>query len=228
MPYHLNSSNVATVFVYFLLQVCGKDWQYIDVRLKSLQPNGIVYLSEGSLLTIYCGSVSPVTWSFLSFTENYWGPIVNRHLKKYRSIQLNNLKLNDSGHYNCHGMNGSARFVVNVQVQVLFNRSYGLSGLVIPSWVEVPENGSVTLQCDSEGPVEWKTSHFHQVRRKIEGKTLTLYNLQTKHSGRYMCRGRMRYPFKVRNPKRNRVFHSSAVVIVDGTVRYTGLNQGHN
>ncbi len=219
MVNHFDGHKVLIVLTYFLFKVSGNDWQYIDVQPESLQPTGIVHLFEGASLTIYCGSASPAYWSF----DSYRWPVVNRHSIEYRSIKLNNLEIKDSGTYYCYGTNADTRFVEDVQIAVFLNRSYGLSGKVIPSWVEIPENGSVTLFCDSAGPLEWKSLHFHGMQKKIEGKTLTLYNLQKHHSGRYICRGIIYYS----NNKRRSIFHNSATIIVDGIVRYIGLNQAN-
>ena len=101
---------------------------------------------------------------------------------------------------------------------------------MVPSWVEISAGGSVTLLCGSDGPVERFSVHISHQDKLIKNKTLTLFNLQRKHSGQYFCRGTQYERYQQwsvhddyddhRDDEEFRplVFHAYSMVIVDGVV----------
>ncbi len=85
---------------------------------------------------------------------------------------------------------------------------------VIPSWVEVKEGNSITLRCwGSITPVEWAGVHFDNQTKSIDNNSITLYNLQKEHSGRYFCGG-----IKTNSDLKKTVFHDYAVILVDSFI----------
>ncbi len=200
-----------SISYFILISFCStyiyaKDWQRISVYLKSIIPNDIIIYEESSV-TVYCGSTSPVNWSFVpivGFSERL--PISARHQIGYKNISLLNLRYSESGMYTCDGMYGN-----NVFQQHLFilARLFPDIGQVIPNWIEAPLGSVVSLICGSMAQPEWFSLNLRNQSYRTAGKTLILSNLQAEDSGPYMCRG-FRYNLKV--------FHSTAQVIVDGYV----------
>ena len=80
-------------------------------------------------------------------------------------------------------------------------------GTLLPSWVEVTAGSQVTLTCGSLNQVEWFSVHLHELEKTFYQDKVILYRLQKEHSGRYFCRG---------TNSVNNIFHSSAVIIVNG------------
>ncbi len=184
-----------------------RDWQRIQVYLGIITPYGGANLMVGDSITVYCGSLSAASWSYYLPTEYSIQPVSGRHYVGYRSIKLINLLNNDTGIYVCQGNYRRSYFSIKFSVKVWQNVP---NGLVVPSWVEVSGGSSVTLTCGSITPVMWFSAHYNNQKKTVIGNTLTLHNLQGKHSGYYSCRGTLN------QDGRMTIFHSSSRVIVDG------------
>ncbi len=184
-----------------------RDWQRIQVYLGIITPYVGANLMVGDSITVYCGSLSAASWSYYLPTEYSIQPVSGRHYVGYRSIKLINLLNNDTGIYVCQGNYRRSYFSIKFSVHVWQNVP---NGLVVPSWVEVSGGSSVTLTCGSITPVMWFSAHYNNQKKTVIGNTLTLHNLQGKHSGYYSCRGTLN------QDGRMTIFHSSSRVIVDG------------
>ncbi len=209
------------LFIYYQTNaILGKKWRQIDVLPRSAIPK-VAHLLEGNSITVYCGSSTQVNWTFIKLYDpdpafNYsHEPVSKRHSKKWKKIKLNRLLANDSGHYYCHGSYQDVNFEAIFCVQVYKEAQYGQ---VLPSWVEVPEYGVVTLTCKSVLPPKWSSKHYKYQKKIVKGDKITLSELRPKHSGRYGCQGTR--PRIIRYFDEYESFHSSAVVIVDSEVRF--------
>ena len=201
--------------------VYRKNWREITLFLEDVVPPRIDVFENASVI-FYCGSLSAVSWSLKPIlTDNLMPssrryPVSTRHLKGIKTITLVNLLSNDSGMYYCKGTGKNKTFVRMFYVKVWGNVRYGK---VIPNWVEVTEGNSVTLTCGSVKPVLWTSVHFDVQNKSFQGNSLTLYNLEKDHSGRYMCRGVVQHKLKKYDwSSTNNIFHSWAIIIVDGFV----------
>ncbi len=203
-----------SISYFILISFCStyiyaKDWQRIPVYLKSLTPDDVM-IFEGCSVTVYCGSTSPVNWSYVPILEDdpisETFPISTRHQIGYKNISLLNLGYNESGMYTCNGMYGNNVFQ---QSLFIFARLFPEIGLVLPNWNEAPLGSVVSLICGSMAQPEWFSLNLRNQSYRTAGKILILSNLQAEDSGPYICRG-FRYDLKV--------FHSTALVIVDGYV----------
>ncbi len=204
---------MALVFVlqiYFIASSTCEDWQTINIYNKMVVPNRI-YTIENSSVTIYCGSSSPVYWAH-HFNGPYWPNIEDRHTLGTNQITLNKLLQRDSGFYYCNGVHEGQAFNVSA-LMIVYDRVP--KSKVVPNWVEVLEGSSVTLYCGNS--VEWFSVNFGSQNKTIRNNTLTLYNLRKKHSGQYVCRGVDR--FKMSRHPFTSVFHSVALIVVEGVVR---------
>ncbi len=183
------------MFTYISRSVFGKNWDSILVFPTFVKPDRLKVLEESSV-TVYCGSSSAVYWSFVSIQDGFYAlghltSLSAQHLQRNRSLTLNNLLLRDSGMYYCNGTYSNRKFVAPLPVWVKESPEYGS---VYPNWVEAPVNGSVILTCGSLEPVMWFSVHWRYLQKHVGNNSVTLYNLQKEHSGRYVCRGVM-YPF---------------------------------
>ncbi len=59
---------------------------------------------------------------------------------------------------------------------------------VLPTWVKTTAGSSVTLICNSLNDTEWLGVNIENQDKTLEGNTITLRNIQIKHSGNYYCR----------------------------------------
>ncbi len=205
-----------SISYFILISFCStyiyaKDWQRIPVYLNSLTPDGLT-INEGSSVTVYCGSTSPVNWNFVPLLEDgsisETLPISTRHLIGYKNISLLNLDFSESGMYTCDGMYGNNVFQ---QSLFIFARLFPDIGQVLPNWKEAPLGSVVSLICGTTKQPEWFSLNLRNqsYRTALKQSKLILSNLQAENSGPYVCRG-FRYDWKV--------FHSTALVIVDGYV----------
>lgn len=203
----------------------GKGWGYlINVLPKTVEPSGPVTIFERSSLRMYCGSTTLVNWTYIAFFTHTEKPIVNRHSIGYNTVKLSNLNTDDSGRYYCHGTYKNETFKVGTIIVVLYKVAGGVKGYVVPSWIEVSTNSTVTLTCGSEKSVEWFSLQLHNMQKRITLNMLTLHNIQVKHSGRYICRGvEYRHNLSGMIKEGFSVFHSSAIVLVDGIQHYIGI-----
>ncbi len=223
-------SLVFVLQMYLIASSNGKNWGIIDIYNRMVIPNK-VYRTENSSVTIYCGSSSPVSWMYLPVipSNGVQVPDFRRHTTGMKQITLNKLLWTDSGIYYCKGTHEGQAFIVHTVVLV----HNGIpKKKVVPNWVEVSEGSSVALTCGSYSPVEWFSLNFRSQNKIIRYNTLTLYNLKKKHSGRYICRGKSN-KVRLRGVRIRRhyysVFHSEALVIVEGVVRRVNtLKPGNN
>ncbi len=214
-------------FTYCVISNSANEMWQIDVPYSEVVPD-IIKVLENSSVTIYCGSTSPVHWMYagknLDLISRY-EPLLPKHLQSPKQLTLHNLSRSDIGFYSCLGTNGDTIFSTLFYV-IVFNSSIPKT-IMVPSWVEISAGGSVTLLCGSDGPVEWFSVHISHQDKLIQNNTLTLFNLQRKHSGQYFCRGTQyeRYQqwsvdddYDDHREFRSLVFHAYSNVIVDGVV----------
>ncbi len=215
----IHQGELILFFYCKVVAVSGKNWQQIEVQPKSMLPRTVT-LFQSSSVTLYCGTTSLASWSFFSLRDYLQTPIPSRHVKYYNKITLKDLTVEDSGSYYCTGTFRNKTFIDNTYLVVLLCEPNSVPPYIVPSWVEVPLNGSLTLLCGSVTPVEWFSSSFQSVQKSLERNKLKLYNLQKEHSGEYICRGTHKTPPHVSDNKQLSLFHTTAVVIVDGKVNY--------
>ena len=215
------------LFIQFFLLVYdtlvgGKNWHVRELFLRSVDPK-YVTVPEKSAVNIYCGSSSPVNWTY---TQSGLHPAISevsitvhsKHLIGYKTIMLIHLLQKDSGDYCCLGKDRNVYFRVCSLVSVV--KSVPL-GSVIPSLAEVLEGGSVTLQCGSEYPVEWFSLQYQNQNKTVQNNFLTLYNLRKEHSGPYLCRGTKLTITQIPFISQARLiqFHQTALIFVGSTVK---------
>ncbi len=193
------------IYIYYISFVSGRNWER-KLHLRSVLPRAVIVL-EGTPVTAYCGSSSPVNWTFFSFNTNIRGrhtSLHHKHLVGYKNITLVDLVERDSGLYYCHGtyLNSSFQKFIKVNVKSRMPRNQ-----IVPSLIEVSIGSAVTLKCGSEKRVEWFGAHIQKQNRSIGRNSLTLYNMQKQHSGLYICRGYTNF-----------IFHSSSTVFVGSLV----------
>ncbi len=193
---HLKFNFVILSNCYF--NTLCKDWRRIVVVLESLKPE-LALVNVGNSITLHCGSRMAVTWTFSSDVI----PIYQESSSTLPDLTLNNLEEQNSGSYTCQGTNFMAKSLL--VVAPLDSHYY----TVIPTWTETTEGNSVTLTCSSMKGIEWFGVHLHNINKSLNGNTLTLHNLQRKHSGNYYCRN-VNYDKEIR--------HSKARIIVDSYV----------
>ncbi len=188
---------VILINCYFNIK-CREDWRKIKVPLGSIEPDTAM-VNEGNSITFHCGSRMAVTWTFSS--DNI--PMNQKKSTSLQDLTLFDLEEQNSGSYYCNGANFTAKSFLIVLPHASAHR-------VTPSWIETAEGSSVTLTCSGMKGVEWFGVHLHNQSKSLNDNTLTLHNLQRKHSGLYYCRNKMNYQGKVT--------HSNARLIVDGYV----------
>ncbi len=189
--------------------VVGRNYSVIDLLFQRMAPPNGATVFEGATINVYCGSSSPVNWTFHHNYDirprNIGLPVSNRHIKGDKNITLVHLEVNDSGDYYCHGMANNEHFSIQIYIEVT---RIVIVGIVIPNWVEAEEGSSATLHCGSVKRVMWNGVHLSSQNKTIRGNIITLYNLKKEHSGRYFCRG-----FDMEG-----IFQESAYVLVDAYV----------
>ncbi len=209
MQNYFVSTWIPYLVITSLTSVLCSNWRKIELLLLHISPPNGAIVFQGSTVNVYCGSTSPVNWTFHHNYElaNYdiGLPISNRHIKGDKNITLVYLKIEDTGDYYCHGLADNHYFISQIYIEVV---SVAIIGEVIPNWVEVKEGSSVTLTCGSVKPVEWFSVNIEPQNKTIQGNTITLHNLKKEHSGRYLCRG----------IDGEIVFHISSVILVDSYV----------
>ncbi len=168
------------------------------VPLGSIEPDFAI-VKVGNSITLHCGSRMAVTWTFSS--DNI--PIYQENSSTFQDLTLYNIKEQDSGRYICEGTYFMAKsLLVVLPLDSLYY-------MVIPTWIETTEGGSVTLACRSMKGTEWFGVHLHNLNKSLNGNTLTLHNLQRKHSGNYYCRN-VNFDSQIK--------HTKARIIVDSYV----------
>lgn len=205
------SDSLVCLFYYVNLVYCGNSWHIIEVGSAQVRPSH-VEIREGTPVRAYCGSMSEITWTYNSkCVEIPQCPSValdKRHLLGLKKVTFIDLKVNDTGYYTCHGDDYGVPFTAFIFIEVQRQAKYGQ---ILPTWIEVPVGGSVTMTCGSLKPVKWISVHIEDQNKTVDGNTLIIHNLLRKHSGRYLCRG-------VTDLKK--VFHVYALVIVNGVVEF--------
>ncbi len=190
---------------------CNRDWRRIEVYLGSIVPSDVIVPERGEVIA-RCGSLSPVEWSYSPrrlLRDNFRPPVSRRHRRGHKMIKLTKLTVRDSGFYYCHGTTNESSFQNSLMVTVTNEVP---DEIVSPSRVEVSRGKSVTLTCGSVKPVEWISVNYYQQKKSIADNSLILHRLQKKDSGLYYCRGLDGFW--------NRIFHTSATIIVDGYVKH--------
>ena len=225
---------MSTSGCYFAAIMFGKYWVVIVIHSLSIIKNtNIVYclnrrklnlflgkilpdfaiIFENNNLTLYCGSSSPVNWSFVQISgSDLESPVPGGHPVGYKNITLVNLQEEDSGYYYCRGYIDYLPFTERSFVIVVRTSS---SGFVVPNWVEVREGTSVSLTCGSLKIAEWYSVNFYKQNTSIVGNTLTLHSLQKEHSGRYFCRG---VRSTARTMGKKSMFHDFALILVESDI----------
>ncbi len=174
-------------------------WLRIKVRLGSIVPNAVV-VKGGQMVTLHCGSSSPVEWIFPRHVN-----VSKRCVQFGNSITFKNLQKADTGIYHCAGeLSVGESFYKASSIRIANNL---IPGTVLPSRVEATEGSSVVLECGSIKPVKWIGLQLY-VHNSPNNK-LILEQLKKSSSGPFMCIGV--------NDKRE-VFHQVVKVIVDGFV----------
>lgn len=190
--------------------VCSSNWNLRKLYLRSIIPRSVTVF-ERHAVTVYCGSSNPVHWTISSYPlmphREIGDPVHSRHSIKNKEITLFYLLEKDTGYYNCHGTYENSPFLKHSKITVVKEVP---QGQVVPSLVETSQGSSVTLTCGSSKPAEWFSAHFHNQSIIAEGIKVTLHNLRKEHGGHYVCRG-------YKQPE-NIIFHSSAIIFVDGIV----------
>lgn len=202
------SWSTQTLLYITLSSIYCQNWQKIDLPFGHISPPFAVLALKGTTLKIYCGSSSPVNWTYLNYEMHSIErdvPVSSKHKKGYKSISLFNLQETDTGDYYCHGMINKVSFSLHVYVAVLDRK---VTGQIIPSWIELRGGESITLTCGSDKPVEWYGVDINTQNKSVQANNITLYNLSGQHSGRYFCRG---YDGES-------LFHATAMVLVDSFV----------
>ncbi len=159
--------NYMCMYCYQKCSVFGqRDWRHILVLAYHVYPH-LVELLEGMKVKLYCGSSSPLNWSFtrLNWSSNWDGGV-------WLNIPLLTLGrtytfMNDSGLYNCFGKYDYVLFFHFSSVKVY---TEVLRGQVLPNWMVTSEGDSVILSCGSIKPVEWFSAHFHSQNITLESK----------------------------------------------------------
>ena len=183
--------NIITVTSLSLLLVLGKDWRKIDVFHRQIVPSNLS-VTEGVIVKAYCGSLSPVRWSFWPFTPSTSGYInlLVKHDIDSNSVQLNNLRINDSGILTCHGEYESENHIYGFHLHIVIKvKRYAEYGEILPTYADVPVGYTVILSCGSITPVEWFGATLQDQKKIVDDKAITLLDLQREHSGLYLCRG---------------------------------------
>ncbi len=120
------------------------NYEYIDVHYKEVVPHSIEAL-ENSTVTFYCGSSSPVRWTFIDdWSDDVSQLLLKKHLQGPKQITFKNIGINDTTIYYCNGTYGSETF--SVQFILTVYKSAPIA-TVVPDWVEVVAGGSITLSC---------------------------------------------------------------------------------
>ncbi len=186
------------------------NYGHIDVHYKEVVPHSL-YTLENSTVTFYCGSSSPVRWTFLDHrSEDVRQLLLEKHQQGPKQITFNNAGVSDSGLYYCNGTYGSENFSIQFNLNVYKSTQ---KAMLVPNWVEVVAGGSITLSCGSDAPVEWFSRYMLYQDKVAQNNALTLFNLYRKHSGKYVCRGILKLITLTM------VFHRTAIVYVNSTVR---------
>lgn len=209
--------NFFSLVIYISPFASSKDWRKVSVYLGHMKPP-YASVFENTPVTIYCGSTSKVTWEYrpqIGSSINRTAffiidriAVPKRHLQENKKITLVKLTRDDSGLYSCKGKTGMlmGTFIREMELKVYKEVP---NALVLPTRIEVSAGSTVTLRCGSLKPVEWFSVHFRVQNKSMIGNTLTLYNLNKKHSGRYVCRG------SGANTEGVFVFHRDSIIIVD-------------
>uniref|UniRef100_A0AAR2KJU5 Ig-like domain-containing protein n=1 Tax=Pygocentrus nattereri TaxID=42514 RepID=A0AAR2KJU5_PYGNA len=145
----------------------------------SISPSGEIV--EGSSVTLTCSSdgnppVKMYTW-FKGSTPVGEG----------KTYSIPNIRSEDSGEYTCQSRNDlGERRSTDLQINVLYPPK-SVSVSISPSG-EIVEGSSVTLTCSSDGnpPVKMYT-WFKGSTPVGEGKTYSIPNIRSEHSGEYTC-----------------------------------------
>ncbi len=189
----------------------GSHWQYIVVPPEHVEPD-FAAIPIGGSLTLYCGSTSQVNWTHLGPNGDYIlsnSGSTQKYIIGYAQLKLLDLDKAGAGVYTCHGAINGTPFTCGAYVAAKKRLFYTE---LIPTWADVPLNGTVTLTCGSSKRADWFGVHIHEQNKIIGFNTLTLLNLQRKHSGMYACRG----VFPGQGHKN--IFHSFTRIIVNGYV----------
>uniref|UniRef100_A0A3B4CQY8 Ig-like domain-containing protein n=1 Tax=Pygocentrus nattereri TaxID=42514 RepID=A0A3B4CQY8_PYGNA len=149
----------------------------------SISPSGEIV--EGSSVTLTCSSdgnppVKIYTW-FKGSTSVGEG----------KTYSIPNIRSEHSGEYTCQGRNDHGeRRSTAVKINVLCKLLVIVLTSISPSG-EIVEGSSVTLTCSSDGNPPVKIYTWFKGSTTVgEGKTYSIPNIRSEHSGEYTCQGR--------------------------------------
>ncbi|XP_037399337.1 B-cell receptor CD22-like isoform X2 [Pygocentrus nattereri] len=148
----------------------------------SISPSGEIV--EGSSVTLTCSSdANPHE------KNNTWFK-GSTPVGEGKTYSIPNIRSEDSGEYTCQSRNDlGERRSTDLQINVLYPPK-NVSVSISPSG-EIVEGSSVTLSCSSDGnpPVKMYT-WFKGTTPEGEGKTYSIPNIRSEHSGEYTCQNR--------------------------------------
>ncbi len=187
-----------------------ENWRKMKVYHTQVFPMSFTAL-EGNIVKAYCGSMSPVKWTY--------GPNhlpLPSHTVFNNSIILNNVRLSDTGKYFCNGTYQNEVQEIKTFVNYFIIKVFETAeeGLILPNFLEVSEGSNATLTCGSLKQAEWFSKNIQSQKKTIIGNTLILHHLRKEQSGLYVCRGVEKHNLD----EHMRVFHNDATIIVDGYV----------
>ncbi len=175
----------------------------------------ITEIRVGQSATLFCGSFSPPEWIYcqsevdIIYRCSRIGLSPGPYVLERNKLIFMDFESEQEGWYYCRGTYPDKRpFRAATYVSQYTNARLGE---IVPSFIGVPKDSTITLTCGSEGLAEWFGSNLHNMRSMTVGNSLTLNNLKKEHSGLYFCQGTMK----------NLVFNAIATIIVDG---YTNVS----
>lgn len=182
-------------------------WTNIPIYHSQVVP-WRVRMFENTPIRLYCGSLSPVTWTY--FKEHL--PIPTEYQADNNSIKLMNLKEHHSGTYYCHGTyRNKANKITTFKNYILIHVKKQVDyGEVLPSKVILSEGSDLIIRCGSKRPAEWVSMNSFNKYSIEQGNTLSLKNLTKEHSGPYLCRGVNHL---------NNLFHAKAIIFVNPNIQ---------
>ena len=214
---------------------CTKDWREILVYDSEVVPN-IIRIFEGTPVIAYCGSSSPVKWTYtrrgssekVYLTEDKFNRGISFTYKlQNTSIVLTNLTASNTGALVCRGSYNEAsqavRFSSKIKVCVeKFSRTEPYYG-VTPNFIQVSEGDTLTLTCKGDKPVEFFSVSLAYQEKSVLNDSIILKNLKKEHSGLYYCRAII--SGEDSDGHFSQIIHTVGRVVVDGYTRRSSRRQ---
>ncbi len=162
-----------------------KDWGNIKLFHTQVVPWRVRIL-ENTPVKVYCGSLSPVTWTYL---QEHLPLPTEYHIEGNYSIKLMNLREYHSGTFYCHGtyINNDLKETTFKNYIMIHVKKHVDYGEVLPSQLIVSEGSNITITCSSIKPVEWIS--LHSKYKAKQDSSLYLHQITKEQSGPYLCRG---------------------------------------